>query len=73
MTFKVGDVVRYLDSPFEMRSWRDEKGNLVAGPPGCPVTVESVSEDGDIDIAWFYPGEASLNRETFPSKYFIKV
>lgn len=73
MTFKVGDVVKYNDDQFEMRSWRNENGALVAGPPYCPVTVEAVNEDGSIETAWFYPGASVLNRETFPAQYFYKV
>jgi hypothetical protein len=74
MRFQVGDVVLYRDDPWEMRSWRDsETGALVAGPPSCPVTVEAVNDDGSIDIAWFYPGFAALNRETYHSQYFDKV
>lgn len=67
MTFKVGDVVKYIDDPFEMRSWRNENGSLVAGPPDCEVTVEAV-EGYNISVAWFEFNQ--LHRETFPSQYF---
>jgi hypothetical protein len=75
MQFKVGDVVRYDRDPCEMVSWRDsETGALVAGPPGCPVTIEAVNEQTrEITVIWFYPGFAELQRETFPSGYFIKA
>jgi hypothetical protein len=65
--FIVGSVVKYVDCQFEMRSWRNENGALVNGPPDCEVTVESV-EGYDISVAWFEG--AKLQRETFPSKYF---
>lgn len=69
MKFSVGDVVKYIDDPWEMRSWRNENGALVAGPPDCEVTVEDIEDKGySIAVAWFYGTE--LHRETFPSQYF---
>lgn len=74
MRFQVGDVVQYDNNPFEMISWRDETGALVAGPPGCPVTVESINENQyTFTVVWFYEGCAELQREEFPMEYFIKV